>query len=179
MPFDLDTSASTPLLNRISKVFSPAVADQVLLYGGARVGLAMEEAIRDDADPSPSGKALPLWYVRVRKDGTQFQSKFKSLKQQRKVMALAKEGKIPYKRTGTLSNSITSAAVLQGAGLVFVRAGSNISYAKYVIDQNDQSHYFAGNWIPVQTSVRNKLPQIAKVFEKAVAKDVKRRLGNG
>jgi hypothetical protein len=133
MPFSLDLSKAQPLLARISAVFSPAVTDQILIYAGDRVGAAAEEKVRDAMYPAASGKALPIMYTRTRKDGTSYQSKFKSLAQQRYVTALASKGLLPYKRTGKLGQSIAWATALQGSGLPLEHGLVHIARANHSV----------------------------------------------
>jgi hypothetical protein len=180
MPFDLDLSKAQPYLKRISDVFSPAVTDQIMVYAGDRVGAAAEGVVKEDMYPPASGRALPVFYTRTRKDGTTFQSKFKSDKQQRYVMMLAKKGLLPYKRTGKLGQSIAWVTALSGNGVVMVKVGSNLTYSLYVIDDVMQSNYHRGTWEPMQQSVIDALPMLNKVAVNAIISQVNKRIkGNG
>lgn len=180
MPFDLDLSKVQPMLTRISNVFSPAVTDQIMLYAGDRVGAAAEAAVKEDMYPPPSGKALPIFYTRTRKDGTTFQSKFKSDKQQRYVMMLVSKGLIPYKVTGKLGQSIAWVTALADSGVVLVRVGSNLPHSVYVLDADQQSYYFKGVWTPLQRSVEAAMPMLNKVAVDAIISQVNKRIkGNG
>lgn len=178
MPFDLDLSQAQPVLNRLGSIFTPSVADDILMVAGRAVGVKAESFVANPY-PDASGKALPVWYDRVRKDGTSFKSKFKSLAQQRKVMSLVKAGKVPYRRTGQLGRSITSLPTLAGAGLVIVSVGSNLTYAPYVIDKLMQSHYHMGTWPMLDDDIERGLPQLAQTAVNTVVKDVNRRLSGG
>ena len=177
MPFDLDLSNAQPLLDRMRATFTPAVTDQILLYAGQRVGAKAEQLV--SAYPPASGKPLAIYYPRQRKDGTTYLSKFKSLKQQRLVMALIAQNKVPYRRTGTLGKSILSNATIAGAGLVIVRVGSNLGYAPYVIDRIMQSHYHMGTWPTIQDDIQRGIPALTAVAVNAVVKQVNERLSNG
>ena len=174
MPFDLDLTAVNPLLANVRSVFSPAVADEMLLNAGNKVGVAAEGLVSDY--PPASGKPLPLYYTRQRKDGTTYQSKFKSLKQQRYVMSLVANGKVPYRRTGQLGKSIVSKAALAGNSLVIVSIGSNLTYAPYVIDLQLQSHYHMGTWTPIQTDIENGFDSLQQVAVRSIVNDVNRRI---
>lgn len=182
MPFSLDLSEAKPLLARVSNIFSPGVSDQILLVAGRAVGAKAEELV--SPYPHASGKALPLFYTRTyahpKANGpTTYKSKFKSLAQQRKVMALVKQGKVPYKRTGTLGKSIlASDPELRGPGLVIVSIGSKLNYAPYVIDQLMQSHYHLGTWTPLQEDMRRAMPELKRATVNAVVKDINRRLNS-
>lgn len=178
MPFDLDLSQARPVLNRLGAIFTPSVADDILLAAGRTVGMKAESFVANPY-PQASGKALPVWYDRTSKDGKPFKSKFKSLAQQRKVMSLVKAGKVPYRRTGTLGKSITSKADPGGAGLVIVRVGSNLTYAPYVISRLMQSHYHMGTWSTLDDDIQRGLPQLAQTAMNAVTKEVNRRLSSG
>lgn len=170
MPFDLDTAAVEPLFARTRALFSPAGGDDVLAYAGQGVAVALEGVVQDSLYPPASGHALPLYYERRRKDGTTYRSKFKSLRQQRLVMALVKAGKVPYKRTGQLGRSIIARVDVAEAGLVVIAIGTPLRYAPYVIDRLMQSHYHAGTWTPLQNTVDNAMPDMRRVARNAAVK---------
>lgn len=173
MPFDLDLSQATPLFANVRSVFTPAVADGFLLNAGVKVGAAAEALVSEY--PPASGNALPLYYTRQRKDGSTYQSKFKSMRQQRKVMSMAAKGLFPYRRTGTLGKSILSKATVAGGGIVVVAVGSNLGYAPYVIDKQMQSHYHMGTWTTIQDDIIKDLPALQQVAVKSIVTDVNRR----
>jgi hypothetical protein len=177
MPFDLDLSTVTPLLANVRAVFSPAVADEMLLNAGRKVGVKAEELV--SPYPTASGNPLPLWYDRTRADGTTYKSKFKSMAQQRLVMARVAQGKVPYRRTGQLGKSILSKADPAGSGVVIVRVGSNLTYAPYVIDKIMQSHYHMGTWTTIQDDIARGLTQLQSVAVKSIVNDVNRRVKGG
>lgn len=176
--FTLDTSAADALLTNVASIFTPAAADDILLTAGRAVGVVAEGLV--SPYPPASGNALPLWYPRVRQfsDGTSetYLSKFKSLKQQRKVMMLVKFGKVPYRRSGQLGRSILSAARVSGTGLVIVAVGSNLAYAPYVIDKIMQSHYHLGTWTPIQDDIEKGLTQLTDVAVNSIVKQVNQRI---
>lgn len=177
MSFDLDLSAVNPLLANVRSVFTPAVSNEILLNAGRKVGVAAEGLVSEY--PAASGKPLPLYYPRIGKDGKTFYSKFKSLKQQRFVMALVAKGKVPYRRTGQLGRSILSDPQLSGNGLVIVRIGSNLKYAPYVIDAILQSHYHMGTWTPIQSDIAEGMPMLRNVAIRSITADVNRRIKGG
>lgn len=180
MPFDLDLSQATPLLANVRAVFTPQVADTMLLTAGRKVGVAAEGLV--SPYPTASGNPLPIYYTREHVSGPlkgqPFQSKFKSQAQQRLVMALVAKGKVPYRRTGQLGRSILSKAALAGASVVIVSIGSNLAYAPYVIDKIMQSHYHMGTWTPIQDDIQRGLPKLAAVAVKSIVNDVNKRVGN-
>ena len=167
-------------------MFSLEEATNILRVTGERVGVAAEGLIQDALYPPASGHALPLYYTRQHtsdgpgyKAGETYPSKFKSQAQQRLVMALAKAGKIPYRRSGQLGRSITSRVTVDGPGAITVRAGSDLKYAPYVIDQFLQSHYHAGTWSTVQDDIGGGLRNLTKVAVDTAVSEVNRRLKGG
>lgn len=137
-----------------------------LEFAGRKAGVVAEQLA--GGYPEPSRRPLTVFYDRVSvTTGRAFKSKFKSLKQQRFVMRLAAQGKIPYTRTGLLGRSITSDAISNGDGVV-INVGTNDQKAKYVIGLLDQSHYHMGTWpVLVETITRGKA-QIVGAFETAL-----------
>jgi hypothetical protein len=200
--FDLDISAATRLLDTASQVLSPAGVTDVLLYAADRVGAAAEELIPGASTQTPyppqTHNPLPLYYDRMSapvyrtrtvngiktremvKPPQPYKSKFKSLKQQRYVMALIGKGKIPYRRTGTLGKSFThSQPVVITPGLVQVSVGTNLSYAPYVVGQGTQSHYHQGNWPTLEFALASHYGDLEAVAVTAIIYDIKRKLRNG
>lgn len=147
-----------------------------LMLAGNEAGKKMNEIAGEY--PEPSGKPLPLFYTRtteakhpyklknglvVGRPGEQFKSKFKSLKQQRKVMALLKKGKFG-KRTGRLGASMTHEVTITLTG-VTISTGTNVPYAPYVIgDEGEQSHYHQGTWEPLQRKIDDHADEVVAVF---------------
>ena len=172
--FTLDISQADTLLKNVASLFTPQVADELFLNAGKATGVAAEGLV--SPYPPASGNPLPLWYTRTRPDGTSYQSKFKSLKQQRYVMRLVAMGKVPYRRSGKLGRSILSNARLQGQGLVIIAVGSNLAYAPYVIDKIMQSHYHMGTWTPIQDDIEKGLPTLTTTALNSIVKQVKERL---
>lgn len=174
MPFDINLGEVNPLLNRMRTTLGSSAVNASLLVTGRKVGVAAEGVVQEDMYPPASGKPLPLHYTRRRKDGSTYKSKFKSLKQQRKVMSLVKNGKVPYRRTGTLGKSITSTAQLSGNG-VTVTVGSKLKSAPYVIDAERQSHYHKGTWTPIQVALQKALPMLRVLAAKTLVKEIAKR----
>lgn len=189
MPPDADA-----LLIRVSTVLDDVTLANALKQAGDAIGVAALAAVSDY--PTPSRKPLPLIYTRTvmaarpyraadgswRVPGATYRSKFKTMKQQRFVMAMiaAATGEratgrrktkrktissdvtrsglkrtFPYKRTGMLGRSLTyQVSALGRAKLVIVRIGSNIKYAKYVIGDT-QAPYHKGVWTPLRHDIEN------------------------
>ena len=202
--FDLDLSAALPLLNTASQVLSPSGVTSSLLYAADRVGAAAEELMPGASSQQPyppqTHNPLPLYYDRmtapvykykmvngkrtrtseIAKPPQPYKSKFKSLKQQRYVMAMVSKGQIPYRRTGTLGKSFThSQPVVITPGLVQVSVGTNLSYAPYVVGKGTQSHYHQGNWPTLEFALASHYGDLEAVAVSAIIYDIKRRLRNG
>lgn len=178
MPFSLDLSTAQPVLDAVHEVFGLAAATEILILAADKVGAYAEGLVSDY--PPASGKPLPVYYERQNVKGETIRSKFKSLRQQRKVMALASEGKIPYRRTGTLGKSILhSFPTVIAPGVVETRVGSKLSYAPYVLDLEMESFYHRGNWTPIQTDVQQGIPKLEVIAVKAIIQEVNRRVKRG
>lgn len=154
------------LLDRCTDLVTDTEARRdALQYAGNRAGVRAESILADT--PEASGKPLEPYYDREDASGRAYKSKFKSFRQQRKVMALVKRGKVPYPRTGQLMASITSAAYIMDTGVV-IRVGTNRSEAPFVLDESRQSHYHAGTWIPLQVQLRAHEGEILDEFGAAL-----------
>ncbi len=162
-------------LKKYGDVFGGSALAAIMLKAGQYAGVAAESVV--SSYPTPTGKPLALFYTRTRKGGSTYLSKFKTMKQQRFVMGLGKQGKIPYKRTGTLGKSITGEAQNASANGVDIVIGTNRAYAKYVIGSPpQQSHYHMGNWTPLATDMQNNITTIANAFSKAALQEINARL---
>lgn len=142
------------LLNRIGDLGNADAQRDILFFLGGRVGTMAEGFLRASVPPEPNGRPLELFYTRTNAKGQSFQSKFKSLKQQRKVIMLGKKGKIPFSRTGFLPNSYTHAVSIVDTGVI-VQVGTNSQDAEYTVGDPDvQNHYHAKTgWEPVSETV--------------------------
>lgn len=138
--------------------------NKMLLYA-ARVASVKAEEVAGGY-PSPSGKPLEVFYERTDTNGRAFKSKFKSFRQQRKVFALIKQGQVPYRRTGRLGTSMTSAAYIVDTGVV-IQVGTNDPKAPFVIGR-EQSHYHAGTWPVLQMQIDMHADEIVGVFSVAL-----------
>lgn len=158
-------------LTRFGQLFGGAALTPIMFKAGTVAGVAAESVV--SPYPQASGKPLALFYTRRRADGSTYLSKFKTMKQQAKVMSLAKQGKIPYKRTGTLGRSITSEAQNATANGVDVVIGTNRKYAPYVIGSPPmQSHYHMGTWTPLADDMQRNVNTIADAFGRAALKEI-------
>ncbi len=155
---------------------SNASLSGIMAFAGKAVGVAAESVVSEY--PIASGKPLAKVYTRTNAKGETYQSKFKSLKQQRFVMALASKGKIPYRRTGLLGRSITSDIANLTPVSVDVLIGSNWADAKYVIGTPDegQSMYHQGTWTPLQNDIDNNAAKINATAQLAFGQAVRAAL---
>src|SRR5688572_20215443 len=102
----LDTDKADRAIAQLAALLSGEALHDVLKRAGDRAGVVAESLAGEY--PEQSGKPLSPFYMRRLKSGKVVRSKFKSEAQQRKVMALLADGKIPYRRTGKLGASIVS-----------------------------------------------------------------------
>lgn len=173
----IDLSPFMDELTRYGRAFSDAEAETILRFVGGRVGGKAEELA--GGYPPQTHNPLPLFYDRTRPNGKGYRSKFKSAKQQRYVMALAARGGIPSKRTGKLGQSITSEVIDVSPNGATVAVGTNRSYAPYVIGKETQSHYHAGNWIPLEDQLFAGQDQLLTTAQNALFQQADRILGGG
>lgn len=158
-------------LGKFGQVIGGNALPPIMLKAGRAAGVAAESAV--SPYPAQAHKPLPLYYTRQRKDGTTYKSKFKTMKQQGKVMSLAKSGAIPYKRTGTLGRSITSEAQNATANGVDVVIGTNRKYAPFVIGAPPvQNFLHQGVWTPLETDIARNVNTIADAFGRAALKEI-------
>lgn len=172
---NIDLSELTDYTNKFKRCFSAQQQTEILTQVGRRVGAT---AVRYAAEyPEPSRKPLPKIYQRVGKDGKAFLSKFKTLKQQIKVIMLGKEGKIPYRRSGTLGKSMTSDIAQVSSTSVTTEVGTNMPGAQYVIgDEGNQSRYHSGTWLTLSGRMTANAGKIKDVAALTYKTEVDKRL---
>lgn len=153
------------LIDRVTAVVDDTdERNKMLLYAGRIAGVKAEEIA--GGYPEPSGKPLEAFYDRTDANGRAYKSKFKSFRQQRKVFALIKQGKVPYRRTGRLGASMTSAAYIIDTDVV-IQVGTNDPKAPFVIGRQ-QSHYHIGVWPVLQTQIDAHADEIVSIFSAAL-----------
>lgn len=100
----------------------------------------------------------------------------KSRKQQIKQIILAKQGKIPYKRTGNLGRSWKTSVSADANGLVGIVENSVVSpegrhYAPLVQGKLTQVVYHQGTWLNTDENVRDQQRgEIVRDFAYAIQK---------
>lgn len=159
------------VLDRQIQALSDASLTSIMEATGRATGVAAESVV--SPYPPASGKPLAKFYPRQDRQGRTYVSKFKSIRQQHFVMGLVAQGKVPYRRTGLLGRSITSDVSDVSPIGVTVKVGTNVSYAPFVIDRDRQSHYFQGNWIPLQNDIENNMNVITDAASAAYVRAVR------
>lgn len=163
------------VLSQYEAVFSDSQRKAILAAVGARIGVAAESLIPEY--PPASRKPLPLFYDRTDAQGRPYKSKFKSAKQQRYVMALARKGKIPYRRTGQLGRSFTSRVVRVTPLDVAIAVGSNLFYGPYVKGSPpQQSHYHTGTWTSLEDDIQKGQAFLVSQGSNALLAEIQKRL---
>lgn len=167
---------ATQFFDRMINGLSDESLENILAVTGRAVGVAAESVVSEY--PEASGKPLERFYDRVDSKGRAYKSKFKTLRQQKYVMALGARGGIPYRRTGQLGKSITSDIRDLSPTGVTVVVGTNDTKAKYVIGtpEEGQNRYFFGVWTPLADDMRNNLTLLSAVAQAAFSKAVRAAL---
>ncbi len=173
------SSVDTSALIRASKIFSTETRQKILAKAGKRMGAAAESFVPDY--PPPSGKPLEKFYTRTEAFGRPtkpYLSKFKSDKQAYYVLfVLGKNGKIPYKRSGLLGRSITSAISDLTGESVTVTIGTAIKGAPYVIGDDDaQSNYHKDHWWQLHAVMAEHSDEIEAEGQKALLSGIEQEL---
>jgi hypothetical protein len=91
----------------------------------------------------------------------------KSRAQQIKQIMLAKEGKIPYRRTGHLGRSWTT-NVQQSATGVTGTVGNKMAYGPLVQGEGTQAIYHQGNWSTDQQVFNRQKDAVMRGFTEAI-----------
>ncbi len=94
---------------------------------------------------------------------------FRSEKQRRYVMMLARTGQIPYRRTGTLGRSWTI-KIEQSANAMIGTVGNVMgkSYGPYVMDRGQQAWMHQGVWHTAQDVAERNTEAVLGIFADAV-----------
>lgn len=153
-------------LTRLASILGVKGLEFVYTQAGKVVGAAMEASFAE-YPTKQTGVQLPAFYVRTRADGTTYQSKFKSRKQQAYVILLGKKGKIPYRRTGMLGKSYHSSVRVVGH-TVSVATDSNLPYTPFVIG-DQQNHFLASlGWRNEKDILRQDTPRLTALYSSQV-----------
>lgn len=149
MSIDLtyDFSEAEKFITNAQNALSPQGLRQVGFQAGSVVGVEAEALLRQ-YPPSPNGRPLPRQYVRTRKDGSTFLSKFKSAKQQGYVFGvLVKQSAFPYRRTGELGRRVFHQVEVTPDGLIIiVKVGSSAPHAPFVIGELQNTYHTITGW---------------------------------
>ena len=95
--------------------------------------------------------------------------RFKSAKQRRYFFWALREGfiQLPYHRKGKLGQSWTWRITSTGNGLRG-QVGTNLSYAKWVQNEDSQARIHRGNWLTDTGAVQQKRDEIGRRFRSAI-----------
>ncbi len=174
-----NSSVDTSALIRAAKIFSEGTRKKILAQAGKRMGVAAESFIPDY--PAPSGKPLEKFYTRTEAFGKPtkpYLSKFKSDKQAYYVLfVLGAKGKIPFKRTGLLGRSITSAISDLTGESVTVRIGTAAKSAPLVIgNDEEQSNYHKDHWWQLNKEMEKHKEEIEAEGQKALTAGIEKEI---
>lgn len=170
----IDLSEYTARVEHLRSALSDSEMQDVMYAVGKKVGVAAEETAI--VYPLQSGKPLPLFYDRIDAQGRKYKSKFKNMRQQRKVMGLIAKGKVPYRRTGLLGRTVTSDVLEATPSSATVGVGTNDRKARYVVDKDDQSFYHKGHWATVQDNLAADQPRLQVVAGNAFVKEIRKKV---
>lgn len=148
-------------LAKKAKVLEPASLTRIGIAAGKVTGLRLENTFRE-YPPEPSHE-LTKRYTRTGKDGKTYQSKFKSLKQQRYVLWLLKT-KGRYTRKGNLGRSLYSVSVALNQGTISIQL-RGIGYSQYVIGNRQIEYHQTTGWPLVKVKVTTELDAYTEVYK--------------
>jgi len=167
--------------------FARTDQQKIIKRAAEQVGLTLDDAVKKKLPPKVrrqsvakywTDKQRKWWWatMRAKADGTSnalpgWTAKWRTIKG-RQVLVISGH----YKRTGLLVRSLDF-DVTQSASVTTVRYGTNVQYAKWVIDLDNQSKYHAGNWLTLQVEVQRQLPLLRDVFANEVLEQTKAALG--
>jgi len=106
--------------------------------------------------------------------------RFVSDKQRRYVMMLVSQGRVPYRRTGTLGRTLTSQVKSIGNDIIGT-VGTNIVYAPWVIGHESvggrgpQARYHRGTWKTLKMHLDAKRGEIRELFKAMVRRWISKK----
>jgi hypothetical protein len=170
VPIEITSDAFERAMDRIAALDDPQVFARVTFDAARAAGVKAESLAKD----YPRPRNTTMQAVR----GVTFLTD----KQRRFFFAALRDGriKVPYRRTGQLGNSITSAP-FQEAGKVGFFVGTNLDYAQWVIGKrDDQAAYHRDWWTPFdERFTPEAIKEIGDVFAAAALVSIRRWLKSG
>lgn len=163
MTIEFNSQEVRQWIARLEAAISTDVAKDIFRRAGNMVGIRAEELVGSYPTPQQTIAFRNRRYTWP--NGVS--SKFQSHKQQRKVFALIREGKIPYVRRGNLGRAIRSETrVLPGVVIVEVGTTGNVeSYAEYVLGLPPvQALVHQNVWTPLETTLEQNQDDLSGVF---------------
>lgn len=169
-------------LTRVIKQEKP----RIIRMAGEQVGLTFDDFVKDKLPPQVRKlKVADFWTLKQRRwwwatmaakaDGKSnalpgWNAKWKKIKG-RKTLVISGS----YKRSGLLPRSLDF-EIEQSSGVMLVRYGTNVQYAKWVIDLDNQSKYHAGNWPTLQALAVQATPLLRETFADVMFAQIEKRL---
>ena len=166
-PFKMDVSSDKidQMLKTLRASGSSNIDASMQLFG-KRIGVKLEEMIPEY--PTRGKTPRRLLYTRTNKQGESYQSAFKNMEQQRFVFWAIGQHKIPYKRAGTLGQSLNSQVVSDGDKLI-ISIGTNRVSAPFVIDDEQQADIHNDVWWTLGDSYTKRSDEILQFAEKELS----------
>lgn len=169
MTIEFNSQEVQQWVSQLEEVVSADVAEEIFRKAGNLVGIRAEELVGSYPVPQQTLAFRNRRYTWP--NGTV--SKFQSRKQQRKVFALIREGKIPYVRRGTLGRAIRSQTILRN-NLVVIEVGTtgNVeNYAEYILGLPPvQALVHQNVWTPLETTLEQNQDDLGSIFIAEVQK---------
>jgi len=167
--------------------FMQSGVSQVIKRAAEDVGVTFDDAVKKKLPPAPrprkvskywTEKQRAWWWatMRAKANGQSnelpgWSAKWRKVAGKR-VLVISGH----YKRTGVLVRSLTY-TVTQSGDMTTVRYGTNVQYAKWVIDLDNQSKYHQGQWLTLQTELQRQTPLLRDVFANSVFEQTREALG--
>ncbi|MHC4617403.1 MAG: hypothetical protein ACYTEQ_06580 [Planctomycetota bacterium] len=159
---------------------------RILRNAADQVGVTFDNVVKKKLPPNVRKlKAAPHWTAKQRKwwwatmrakaDGKSnklpgWKAKWRQIKGKKTLVISG-----GYKRTGTLVRTLTW-DVEQSSTVTAVKYGTNVKYAKWVIDLDHQSKYHRGNWLTLQIEAQRATPLLRDVFADVVFEQTRKSL---
>lgn len=154
------------LMQRIEDLSTREIRDRLAEHAARVVAAEAETLFAEYPEArSESNRALKPFYTRTRKDGTQYKSKFKTMKQQAWFFANFRAGTIdlPRSRTGFLGASGNSSVRVTDQG-VWIAIGSNLEYAPWVIGPQQSFYHAQTGWVMLDDALSSESMYLTDLF---------------
>lgn len=182
--FDINHREWEAYQKRMKRFVGPE-QQKIARIAGEQVGVTFDDAVKKKLPPSVRRrKVAKYWTAKQRKwwratmrakaDGRSnklpgWTARWRNVRGKKTLVI-----KGAYKRTGTLPRSLTFEVTQTGA-VTNIIYGTNIKYAKWVIDLDDQSKYHAGNWLTLQVEARRQLQLLRDTWADVMIGETRKR----